>query len=60
MTLYSIKTMPCPNDCHGGKIIVYNVYEVDDKGLPVGEEEVCDVCNGKEYVACSSQLPETH
>ena len=60
MTLYSIQTVPCPNDCQDGKIIVYNVYVTDDKGLPVGVAETCDVCKGKGYKAHSSQLPETH
>lgn len=60
MTLYSIRTMPCPNDCHEGKITVYNVYATDENGLPLGDAEVCDVCKGKGYVVCSSKVPEVN
>ncbi len=60
MVLYSIKSMPCPNDCHEGKITVYNVYVTDEKGLPVGNEEICDVCDGKGYRVSSSEVPEAN
>ena len=60
MTLYSIKSMPCPNDCREGKITVYNVYITDEKGLPVGEDEICDVCKGRGYEVRSSKVPETN
>lgn len=60
MTLYSIRSMPCPNECYEGKIIVYNVYDTDENGLPLGEAEVCDVCNGKSYVVSSSKVPEVN
>ncbi|KKM20662.1 hypothetical protein LCGC14_1643200 [marine sediment metagenome] len=60
MTLYSIKSMPCSNGCEEGRITVYNVYDTDEKGLPVGNKEVCDVCEGKGYVVSSSEVPEVN
>lgn len=58
MTLYSIRSVPC--ECLEGKIMVYNVYDADEEGLPVGHEEVCDVCGGKGYKVCSSEVPEAN
>jgi hypothetical protein len=52
--------IPCPNDCHEGMISVYNVYETDADGLPVGHGEVCDACEGKGYVMSSSKVPEAN
>lgn len=60
MTLYSIRTMPCPNECEDGKIVEYNVYFTDEAGLPLGDEIPCDVCEGKGYVVCSSEVPEAN
>lgn len=60
MTLYSIKSMPCPNECVEGRIIEYNVYELNANGLPSGRNILCDVCDGKGYVVCSSELPEAN
>jgi hypothetical protein len=58
MVLYSIRTTPC--ECLEGKIVVYNVYDTDEEGLPVGHEEVCGVCKGKGYVVRSSEVPEAN
>ncbi|KKK93317.1 hypothetical protein LCGC14_2694100 [marine sediment metagenome] len=60
MTLFSIKSMPCPNECEEGRITVYNVYDTDENGLPVGNKEICDVCEGKGYVVCSSEVPQVN
>ncbi len=60
MTLLSIRSMPCPNDCEEGRITVYNVYETDENDLPRGNKEICDVCEGKGYVVSSSEMPEVN
>ncbi len=60
MTLYSIKSMPCPNECEEGKIVIYNVYVTDAAGLPMGDTEICDVCDGKGYVVSSSDLSKVN
>ena len=58
MNVMSITSTPCQNSgCNGGKIVVYNVYEIGDDGLPVGREEPCDVCEGKGFQVLS--LKET-
>ena len=60
MTLYSISSMPCPNECEEGRITVYDAYVTDENGLPMGHKEICDRCNGKGYVVSSSEVPEAN
>ena len=35
----------CSNCKDKKKILVYNAYELDEKGLPKGKWEPCDVCS---------------
>ena len=60
MTLYSIRSVPCPNECVEGRITEYNVYELDENGLPLGRDIPCDVCEGKGYVVSSFEVPEVN
>ena len=54
MTLYSIKSIPCSeSECREGKIVVYNVYDMDEKGLPNGHDELCGTCQGRGYLVYS-------